>query len=287
MIDANDTSSGTSTKMNDRVTSVASSAGASVGATVGSVLGKALDARILMVSSDSDEEVVNPLSGAFDFPVASIVGTSLGAALGSSVASSLAKKTVGFMKATEKMSSNGLLPMTGTSRGKRRHPQTIPAITPATPPSNSSSPQRKGSPITCPSCGKSLSTFSSARKIAMKKTPKKSVRRVFPRVFPSRKHAIRKKSRKFRLTRAGHIHVATLLAVSGLCNIFMIGDKRCVSTMKQALFHPAQELMTGKMRRPVLAFGLKSRPRQWRKALSKVMIESMPFTHMYQHTPGS
>ena len=279
MIDANDTSSGTSTKMNDRVTSVASSAGASVGATVGSVLGKALDARILMVSSDSDEEVVNPLSGAFDFPVASIVGTSLGAALGSSVASSLAKKTVGFMKATEKMSSNGLLPMTGTSRGKRRHPQTIPAIIPATPPSNSSSPQRRGSPIICPGCGKSLSTFSSARKIAMKKTPKKSVRRV----FPSRKHTIRKKSRKFRLTRAGHI--ATLLAVSGLCNIFMIGDKRCVSTMKQALFHPAQELMTGKMRRPVLAFGLKSRPRQWRKALSKVMIESMPFTHMYQHTP--
>lgn len=268
---AGDTSGGSST--NDRVVSVASSAGASVGATVGSMLGKALDARILMVSSNSNDEIVG-VSPKFDFPVASIVGTSMGAALGSSVASCLAKRIVVFMKATDtcRKSSNGLqvsATMTRTAREANEHPKPIPEVIPGTPSSTSSSPQRKGDSTMCHSCGKSLSPLTSARKIAMRKPNKSGAIR---RVLPPRKYT-RSKSRTLGLTRAGRI--ATVLAVSGLYNHANIDDKRCVSTMKRA---EPQGLLT-EMRRPVL-FAFKSKPVLWRKAVSKMIIESMPFVHV-------
>ena len=80
----------------------------SVGATVGSMVGKALDARILMVDADTREVV--GVSAEFDFPVASIMGTSIGAALGSSIASCLAKRIVIFTKATDKKTNDALAP---------------------------------------------------------------------------------------------------------------------------------------------------------------------------------
>lgn len=279
-----DTSGGSSA--NDRVASIAASAGASVGATVGSMLGKALDARIVMVSSNSNDEVVD-ISPEFDFPVASIVGTSMGAALGSSVASCLARKIVVFMKAKDRKSSNGRqvsTTMTGISREARQDPQPVPEVIPGTPSSTSSFPQRKGDSVMCPSCGKSLSPFTSARKIAMRKTPEKSgaIRRVIPSRKYTKRKKLKRKSRTLRLTHPGRI--AMVLAVSGYN--FSIEDKRCVSTMKQAepraaFISPIRGLST-EMRRPVL-FAFKSRPVVWRKAVSKVIIESMPFFMSHQH----
>ena len=271
---AGDTGGGSST--NDRVVSVASSAGASVGATVGSMLGKALDARILMVSSNSNDEEVG-VSSDFDFPVSSILGTSMGAALGSSVAGCLAKRIVVFLKATDRKSSNGLqasVTMTRTAREAHQHPQPILEVIPGTPSSTSSSPQRKGESIICPSCGKSLSPLTSAQMIAMRKPNKSGAIR---RVLPPRKHT-RRKSRTLGLTRAGRI--ATVLAVSGLYNNVNVEDKRCVSTMKQSalLVGPTLGLLA-EMRRPVL-FAFKSKPIVWRKAVSKMIIESSPFIHV-------
>ena len=274
---AGDTGGGSST--NDRVISVASSAGASVGATVGSMLGKALDARILMVSSNSNDEEFG-VSSDFDFPVASILGTSMGAALGSSVGSCLRKRIVVFMKATDRKSSNGLqvsVTMTRTAREANQHQNPIPGVIPGTPSSTSSSPQRKRDSTMCPSCGKSLSPLTSTRKIAMRKPNRSGAIR---RVLPPRKHTRRK--RTLGLTRAGRI--ATVLAVSGLYNNNVnIEDKLCVSTMKRA---EPQGVLPAEMRRPVL-FAFKSKPVHvvWRKAVSKMIIESMPFVHVPPSPP--
>ena len=269
-----DTSGGSSA--NDRVASIAASAGASVGATVGSMLGKALDARILMVSSNSNDEEVG-VSSEFDFPVASILGTSMGAALGSSVGSCLAKRIVVFMKATDRKSSNGLqvsVSMTRTAREANQHRNPIPGVIPGTPSSTSSSPQRKRDSTMCPSCGKSLSPLTSTRKIAMRKPNRSGAIR---RVLPPRKHTRRK--RTLGLTRAGRI--ATVLAVSGLYNNVNIEDKLCVSTMKRA---EPQGVLPAEMRRPVL-FAFKSKPAVWRKAVPEMIIESMPFVHVPPSPP--
>ena len=272
---AGDTGGGSST--NDRVVSVASSAGASVGATVGSMLGKALDARILMVSSNSNDEEFG-ISSDFDFPVASILGTSMGAALGSSVGSCLTKRIVVFMKATDRKSSNGLqvsVSMTRTAREANQHRNPIPGVIPGTPSSTSSSPQRKRDSTMCPSCGKSLSPLTSTRKIAMRKPNRSGAIR---QVLPPRKHTRRK--RTLGLTRAGRI--ATVLAVSGLYNNVNIEDKLCVSTMKRA---EPQGVLPAEMRRPVL-FAFKSKPAVWRKAVPEMIIESMPFVSCATITTG-
>ena len=230
------------------------------------MVGKALDARILMVDADTREVV--GVSAEFDFPVASIMGTSIGAALGSSIASCLAKRIVIFTKATDK-----------TAREVSQQPQPIPEVIPGTPSSTSSSPQRKEDPILCPNCG--ASPLTSVRKIAMRKPKKKSG--AIRRVLPPRKNT-RRKSQPLRLARAGRI--ATALAVSGLYNNFNIEDKRCLSTMKwsepRAAFVSPTRLTQGlltEMRRPVL-FPFKSKPVVWRKAVSKMIMESLPFTYV-------